>query len=201
MALASAVTVQQMIDGIKVEGRITGADTYDVTILGIINELLVEHTEKERYSVFIVRDQVVPLTAGEGSYDLPDNLQNIKKVYWSRVGQPVRARVLNYKNDYVEESRDGREPKYYELSGDQITVFPYSDVKTTDTMSIDYWKVPDALVPTDVFPVAKLFPVIKKETIARMLRLNKEFGGDDRFTKQADETAGKQQTTEDNSDN
>lgn len=198
MPLIHQVTVSQLVDSIKVEGRIKGADNLDVTILAIINELLLAHIQTERYSELIIRNVAITLVAAQGDYALPANFANIKKVYFTRSGG-VR-RVLNFKGDYVEQSRDGSEPKYFELNAGGITIFPWAGILTTDTLTIDYWSLPNMLILTDTFPVAKLLPVIKREAIARAHKFNKDYNASDRFEASAASTGQGEQTQENNSD-
>lgn len=200
MPLIGDNTVQQLIDDIKQEGRVKGSDNLNISILSLINECLLAHTETERYSKFLLIDVPITLVAGQGTYELPEDFQNIRTVYWWRDGQPVNARTLREKGDFIERSRDGREPKWYELTADSITVFPYSDVKLTDHLTIDYWKQPDALVETDKFPLAKLYPVIKREVIARLHTFNKDYNAADRFNQSSTTQGERSQTTEDNGD-
>lgn len=200
MPKVSAILVSQMIDDIKVEGRIKGADNLDITCLALINELLLAHTETERYSKFVKVGVAITLVAATGFYDLPDDFQNIRTVYWWRDGQQVESRTLRQKNDFVERSRDGTEPKYYEIVGDQISVFPSDGILITDNLTIDYWGEPDALVPSDTFPIAKLYPVIKREVISRIHLLNKDFNSSDRMAQGADTQDRGSQTSEDNGD-
>ena len=198
--LTSAILVQQLVDQIKVEGRVAGANTYDITILAIINELLLEYSEKDRYAAFLVKGAPVVLAVATSDYELPADFSNIRTVYFWRQGQPVMARTLRFKGDFVEQSRDGLEPKWYEIVGDTISIFPFGDVKLTDNMTIDYWKVPNALELTDTFPVPKLIPVIKKAAIARMHTVNSKINEADRFNAQADKISTQEDTTEDNGD-
>jgi hypothetical protein len=201
MPLVSEVTFQQLVDQIKVESRIKGANNFDITIKALINELLLTETETARYSALLVRGHEIGIADGEGSVNLPADLANICRVWYSRTGEPIRARVLNHKNDFVEESRNGGEPKYYDLAGDQLIIWPYSQVLSTDNLQIDYWKYPQKLEnDTDVFPVAKLIPVIKQKAIARLHILEKDMNAADRLNASGTQVAGDQKTSEDNGD-
>ena len=201
MGFTSAVTFSQLVDEIKVEARIKGANNLDITIQAIVNELLLAHSETERYSALLVRGAPLALVAGQSDYQLPDDFANIRTVYWWRQGQPVMARTLRNKNDFIEESRDGSEPKWYEIAGDLITLWPSSGILITDSCTIDYWQLPQALVnDTDLFPIPKLLPVIKREAIARIHVLNKDFNGAGYMQPSSEKVDEAEQTTEDNSD-
>ena len=199
MPLASLITIQQMIDQIKVEARIAGANNYDITVLAIINELLMTHTMTERYQELIDEATIVT-TAGMGLYALPENFANIRTVWYGREAEPPRARTLRFKNDFIEQSRDGVEPNYYELVGGQLFIFPYGGVLATDQLEIEYWQIPNAVATTDTFPISRLYPVIKKEAISRMQLINKDFNSFDRTNKSAQETVKDQSTSEENGD-
>ncbi len=200
MAHVGEILVQQLIDQIKVESRIKGSDTWNITVLGLINEYLLSETETGRYSHAVVRDFDIPLANNQGNYQLPFDLANIKSVYYARDGEADRGRVLRNKNDFVEQSRQGREPKFYWLAGNEIILEPFSEIIDTDHLSIDYFQYPTALVVTDPFPIPKLIPVIKQKVIGRLHILNKDFNAADRMANSGEETEGKSETTEDNLD-
>ena len=200
MPLASAITIQQMIDQIKVEARIAGANNYDITVLAIINELLMTHTMTERYQE-LIDDAPIVTSAAAGLYALPVDFANIRTVWYGRAAEPPRVRTLRFKNDFIEQSRDGVEPNYYELVGGQLLIFPYGGVLATDQLEIEYWKIPNSLATTDSFPISRLYPVIKKEAISRMQLINKDFNSFDRTNRAATEQVKDQQTTEENGDN
>lgn len=201
MPLVSEVSFQQLVDQIKVESRIKGANNFDITIKALINELLLTETETARYSALMVRGHEIGIADAEGSVDLPDDFANMARVWYSRTGQPLRSRIINHKNDFVEESRDGGEPKYYELAGNQLIIFPYGQVLASDNLQIDYWKYPNKLeADDDVFPIPKLIPVLKQKAIARLHILEKDMNAADRLNASGMQVAGDQKTSEDNGD-
>ncbi len=68
----------------------------------------------------------------------------------------------------------GHTPRWYELTGNSISVFPWDEVPAGDTLLVDYYKIPDTLSGTMPFPVPRLVPTVKLEVIHRVMIFNRD---------------------------
>lgn len=193
--------LQALRSRIKIEARVNGSDDLNITIDGLINEIIQAHCRTERYYENLVRNLDIPLTDGQQGYALPEDFADIHKVWWSNDLTNARQRTLRAKNDFVEESRGfTSEPRFYELAGDSILIFPYGGILATQhKFSIDYYKSPDLLEnDNDVLGISKLIPTVIREGTARVLRMGKDYTGSQLSAADAKDVSGRQMTSEEN---
>lgn len=172
MPNSARLTLATLRDQIKVESRVKGADNLDSFIDNTINELLLEYAQKNRYFEFLVTNSPITTLAETGSYDLPEDFMNWRLVRFKQTPTGY-IRTLDNRSAFVN-TPAGRHPRYFEVVGDQIQIFPYDDVPAGDTILLDYYKIPETLVSADPFPIPRLQPSIKREVIHRVLLYNRD---------------------------
>lgn len=166
-------TLSALTAEIKTEARVDGSTNLDVFIHALINELLLGYVEVTRYQELLVRDEAIVTVNAQGLYDLPEDFQSILSVRYRHASQTAYHH-LNHRPQFVKEA-DGRYPNYYDLSGGQLLVYPYSGLLATDVLLINYYKYPDELASADdVFPIPKLLVPIKRQAIARTHLYNRD---------------------------
>jgi hypothetical protein len=171
MPTSNRPTLAELREQVKQEARVKGADNLDGFINTLINELLVDYAQKNRYFEFLVTNFPITTLAATSGYSLPDDFMSMRLVRY-RTAQGY-TRTLHPRSQFVDTPR-GSTPKYYENSGDQIMIFPVDDLLAGDTILVDYYKVPDTLTDADIFPVPRLVPTVKLATITRVLIFNNE---------------------------
>jgi hypothetical protein len=165
----SQITVTTLRDQIKVEARVKGSDNLDSYILDLINELLLDYTQKNRYFELLIPNYTVTTLAATGAYTLPADFFADRLVrYTTPTGW---SRTLNKRNEYVENPR-GTLPRFYEIAGTTLNIFPYTQVPAGDSILLDYYKYPTTLVVGDTFPIPRLFSTLKIRAIHRVLVYN-----------------------------
>jgi hypothetical protein len=171
MPTSNRPTLAELRAQVKQEARVKGSDNLDGFIDVLINELLVDYAQKNRYFEFLVTNYPITTLAATGSYNLPTDFMSMRLVrYRTATGY---TRTLHPRSGYVDTPR-GSTPRYYENSGDQVMVYPVDDLLAGDTILVDYYKVPDTLADGDVFPVPRLVPTVKLSAITRVLIFNNE---------------------------
>jgi hypothetical protein len=171
MPTSNRPTLAELREQVKEEARVKGADNLDGFINTLLNELLVDYAQKNRYFEFLVTNYPITTLAATSGYDLPDDFMSMRLVrYRTATGW---TRTLHPRSGFVDTPR-GSIPRYYENSGNQLMVFPVDDLLAGDTILVDYYKVPDTLTDADIFPVPRLVPTVKLAAITRVLIFNNE---------------------------
>lgn len=165
-------TLVELRDLIKKESRVSGADNLDSFIDALINELLCDFAQKNRYFELLTMNEVVLTVLNTGTYDLPDDFVAMRLVRYKQTNSNYTF-TLNKRPEYIETAR-GRRPRWYDISGNFITVFPNDDVPAGDSLLLDYYKFPQTLVGNSVFPIPKLVAPVKLEAIRRTLIYNQQ---------------------------
>lgn len=169
MATSNRPILSVLRDQIKTEGRVKGSDNLNLFIDGVVNELLLDYAQKNRYFEFLVTNVPIVTLAAIGSYTLPTNFMSIRLVRYRNANGYTRT--LNARPPFIE-SAVGTLPRWHEIAGDKIVIFPVDDLPAAETLLIDYYKVPDTLTDNDPFPVPRLLPTVKLQAISRVLIFN-----------------------------
>lgn len=167
-------TLQQLTNEIKHESRVKGTDQQDDFIHDTINEVLVQHTEKQRFDEMYVPDYSLALSDGVGTYTLPANFQHLREVRFAQDNTAFRQ--IDVRNVYDQKARNVGFPRFLEKTGSSIRLFPYDGIRSTMGVQIDYYKTPDPLASSgDLFPIEKLINPVKREVISRVHLYYKEY--------------------------
>lgn len=172
MPTSNRPTLAELRNLIKIESRVKGADNLDGYIDALVNELLLDYAQKNRYFEFLITNSPIVTTLAGGSYSLPTDFMAMRMVRF-RMEASGSVRTLNLRPQYIETAR-GTMPKWYELAGDSLVIFPVDDLKAGDTLLLDYYKVPDTLAAGDAFPIPRLLPTVKLAAISRVLIYNEQ---------------------------
>lgn len=157
---------------IKKEARVQGSDNLDDFIDSLVNELLCDYAQKNRYFEFLLINQPVATTLNNGTYTLPDNFIAMRMVRYKQTPTGYTY-TLNPRSPFIE-TANGSRPRWYDIAADKIVVFPFDDVPVGDSLLLDYWKFPGTLTDASVFPIPKLVAPVKLEAIRRVLIFNQE---------------------------
>ncbi len=164
------LTRTQLIADIKLEARITGTEL-DTMIDGILSGVVEDCFFKERcFELRVVNAVLANPTVSTGIIALPAAFQHIDQVRYATSASAltsITAKPLFPKTDFVNYVSIGI-PKWFEIQGTNIYVFPYSLVATTHRVYIDYYSKPTFTSGSDSFPVLRLQESVKKEAIARL---------------------------------
>lgn len=172
MPTAVTPTLATLRNLIKIEARVSGANDLDTFIDALVNELLANYAQKGRYFEFLLTNQPVTTTLNNGTYALPDDFIAMRLIrYQQEVTQYVYT--LNPRPQFIDTAR-GLRPKWYDLVGATIEIFPSDDVPAGDTLLLDYWSFPQTLTSNSVFPVPKLLTPVKLEAVRRTLIYNNQ---------------------------
>lgn len=160
-----------MVDRIRAEARLKGKDTLVGLIIYTLNEVLQEYTARRRFDQLYLPN--TPLTrTSNGTFALPSNLQVLQKdrVYFSEDGNLAdNSYGLLYAGDF-RGSSDGL-PNRIQRVGNNLLVYPYSDVTSASRLYINYWRFPlTMMLPFDQLEIEELQATVIKETAARMSR-------------------------------
>jgi hypothetical protein len=169
MPTSNRPTLAVLRDQIKQEGRVKGSDNLDSFIDGVVNELLLDYAQKNRYFEFLVTNVAITTLTATGTYDLPADFMSMRLVRYRNTSGYTRT--LNARPPFIE-TAVGTLPRWHEIAGDQIVIFPVDDLPAAETLLIDYFKVPDTLTANDPFPVPRLLPTVKLQAISRVLIFN-----------------------------
>lgn len=167
-------TLLQLQNEIKLEARVKGTDQLDTYIRDLINELLVQHTEKQWFDEMYVPDAEITLSDATGTYSFPANHQHTRDIRFAHDNSSFRP--LHFRNQYDYKYINSGFPRFYEKTGSSFRLFPYDGIRSTMGVRLDYYKTPDALTSSgDLFPIEKLLNPVKREAIARVHLYYKEF--------------------------
>jgi hypothetical protein len=169
MPTSNRLTLAQLREQIKIEGRVKGSDSLNLYIDGVVNELLLDYAQKNRYFEFLVTNVAIPTLEATGSYDLPSDFMSMRLVRYRTANGYTRT--LKARPPFIE-TANGTLPRWHEVAGDQIIIFPVDDLPAAETLLIDYFKVPETLTDDDPFPVPRLLPSVKLQAISRVLIYN-----------------------------
>lgn len=171
MPTSNHPTLAVLRDQIKTESRVKGADNLDSYIDAVINELLLDYAQKNRYFELLQTNVPVTTLAATGNYNLPGDFMDMKLVRHRNTNGYIRT--INRRNGYIE-TANGSLPRWYELAGNQLVIFPVDDLVANETLLLDYYKVPNTLTANDPFPISRLLPTVKLATISRVLIFNQD---------------------------
>lgn len=172
MPNSARLTLLEIRNQIKIESRVKGADNLDAAIDLIVNQLLLEYAQKNRYFEFLVTNSPITTSLSTGSYDLPEDYMNMRLVRY-RQTPTLYTRTLHPRSGFIN-TASGRHPRYYEVVGNQIEVFPFDDLPANDVVLLDYYKIPETLVAADPFPIPRLLPTLLRDAIHRVLLYNRD---------------------------
>lgn len=172
MPNSARLLLSELRNQIKIESRVKGADNLDTTIDSIVNELLLEYAQKNRYFEFLVTNAPLTTLYATSAYDLPEDYMNMRLVRYRQTATNY-TRTLHPRSEYVD-TPAGHIPRYYEVVGDKIQVFPYEELPAADIILLDYYKIPETLTNNDPFPIPRLQPTVKRDAIHRVFLINRD---------------------------
>ena len=172
MPTSIAPTLAQLRELIKKEARVKGSDNLDTFIDGLVNELLCNFAAKNRPFEFLITNFPVTTTLNNGTYVLPDDFAMMRMIRYKQ-NPTGYIYTLHKRPDFIETAR-GRRPRYYDLAGNSVILFPDEDIPANDLLLVDYYAYPQTLTNASVFPIPRLVTPVKLEAIRRVLIFNQD---------------------------
>lgn len=174
MATSITPTLSALRELIKKESRIKGSDNLDDFVDGLVNELLCDYVQKSRFFELLNTNVPITTTLNNGTYSLPDDFIVMRMVRYKETASNSNfIRTLNPRPQYIE-TANGQRPRWYDLAGNSLLIFPFDVVPANDTLLIDYYKFPATLEADDIFPIPRLVAPVKLEAIRRVLLFNQQ---------------------------
>ncbi len=170
MPSITQIAFSDLVTQIKREARLSGSTDLDDYIKTLINELLLDYCSNNQYFELLQLNIPLITAAATTSYPLPiDYLQGSRVQYKPASGI---TRTLYLRNSFLGQPL-GSVPRFYQIAGNQISIYPFDDVVNNETILLDYYKAPDTLsADGDLFPIPKLIAPLKQRAIYRALLFN-----------------------------
>jgi hypothetical protein len=169
MSNPSQILISQLVDDIKVEARVKGSDNLDAWILNLVNQLLLDYCEKNQYFELLVTNSVIATLQSTEDYTLPTDFGRERLIRYLPTNGT--SRTLKKRNQFLENPR-GQFPRWYEVNGTVLSIFPVDNMPAGDSILIDFWKLPTTVVLTDTFPIPRLLPSLRLRAVTRVLAYN-----------------------------
>lgn len=163
----AAMTRAQLLASIKREARVNSTTDYDTLIGEIIDDVMADVFSKERCYELRVIGTGTAMTNATATVALPENFQHVDEVRFTTDSMATYTR-LSPKDDFTANAKVGS-PKFWQIVGSNLYVFPYSQVTSSHQIYLDYFKTPTFASDDDVFEVFRLQAAVKKECITRVL--------------------------------
>ncbi|SRR6266404_7379034 len=158
-------TLKDLRDQIKTEARLEGSNDLDDFLTGLINELLLDYSIKNRYFELLQLNLAIALTTGIESYPLPGDFFIEKLIRYQ--DSQGNTRSLTRRSEHLDNPFDGS-TRYYEIANGNLLLMPSSRVQTGESLLLDYYQYPAKLAEeTDVFPIPRLIAPVKQRAIFR----------------------------------
>lgn len=165
-------TYGDLISQVKQEARLKGAAELDTFIGNILNDLLLDYTQKNRYFELLNIDSEITTTDANGTYLLPDDFCH-PSLFRYRFAN-LNTVTLYKRNVNLSNPLKGS-PKYWQITGNTLRIYPLNSIVASETILMDYYAFPAKMVEdTDVFPIPKLINAIKLKAIHRAMRYNNQ---------------------------
>ena len=189
MSNPSQILISQLVDDIKIEARVKGSDNLDAWILNLINQLLLDYCEKNQYFELLITNSVIATLQATATYTLPTDFGRERLVRYLPVNGT--SRTLVKRNQFLENPR-GTLPRWYEIHGTVLDIFPVTNMPAADSILIDYWKLPTTLILGDTFPIPRLLPTLRTRAVTRVLIYNNALNQAAELKKEAQESESRQ---------
>lgn len=161
-----------LVNQIKKESRIAGSNDLDDTVLGLINELLLQYTYNNRYFELLNTNYPIATIAATQAYSLPPDFQNFKSARYKVSSGSIYPLYKRTEHLAIPVSSI---PRYFELSGGQLNILPSDNIQDAESILLDYYALPPKMsdLTNDTFPIPRLYASLKQETVYRLLIYNK----------------------------
>ena len=169
MSNPSQILISQLVDDIKIEARVKGSDNLDTWILNLVNQLLLDYCEKNQYFELLVTNSTIATLQATQDYALPTDFGRERLIRYMPVNGT--SRTLWKRNQFLENPR-GTLPRWYEVHGTVLSIFPVTNMPAGDSLLIDFWKLPTTVVLGDQFPIPRLLPSLRMRAVTRVLTYN-----------------------------
>lgn len=168
------MTLLEILTTVKQEARVTSIELDD-WIKSVINEIYRDYCRNNEYSELLVTNLEIPITADEQSqFDFPVDARKIVAVEFMSTTALDSWRPLKLRNTYDLPFQVGY-PNWYYIANQKVEVFPFRSITTDSKIRVTYRRLPTPLTAdADEIVVDALNSVVKKETIARVVRYHSD---------------------------
>lgn len=161
----------QLVIQIKAESRISGDDTLNATVVGLLNEQFKEAVESQRPPE-LRNEVIIDLATGTGSYALPDDYFIFHKFIFQDVDTGREYELVD-SDDAVPPAPRGLfgHPKAFEVEGVLVSLKPKIGIVTGDHLQIVYYQKPPVVDVENLAvdnPIERLEPFLIRSTIRRL---------------------------------
>lgn len=164
------MVLAEIRDLIRAEANLQGLDEYTVLIDSILNQELQQMTGKSKYTELLDSDTLTSTGDGMHLFSLPADFQLFGDLQYFQSGElqsiPLGQGIRNQYQAHIEGY-----PQYYAIVGTQLQIYPYSSFYLGDYLILGYYKKPQLVLDSDVFPVSSLEKAVIQATMGRMLRM------------------------------
>lgn len=171
-----ATTREQLRELIKQESRIKKSTDLDTFVDSVMDDILLVACQRARYFELFKFDTAITLIDEIGQYDLPDDFLTFKCLRFGLTATPTRMWTVVEKQDQFYRVTNAGYPKFFFLSGTQFNITPFTSVKATDTLLLDYYINPLSIFAADEdeFPVPRIMPMVRQMAVARVSRYHND---------------------------
>lgn len=164
------LNLSELRDLIRAEAQIAGIEEKSTLIDSLINEELQSFTGKSKYEELLTSTPLVATNLGQNVFDLPVDYQLFSSVVWTQnVPDPCPLPLSRGLRTQSQTYSRGT-PMYYVLAAGKMNVYPWLDATIGDIYTLWYYKLPELILDTDIFPVRSLERAVRSAVMARMLR-------------------------------
>lgn len=170
------MNLSEVRDMIRAEASIEGLGAYTNLIDNLINQELQRLTGQAPYEE-LYTETPLTFTLGQFQFPLPADFQILARIIY--VPYPTGNAPQAYANLFTLSKGTGYgsttnpcgTPMYYHRSGMTLRVYPYTNAVVGDVLTLSYYKRPQLLLDSDLFPVESLVNVVQQYVMARMMAM------------------------------
>lgn len=168
------MTKVQFRERVKLEARVKTGTNLDSLIDSLATEIMDDYSMKSRYPELLEIDTEITLVDEQSTYALPDDYQNLLEIRYGIGPTPINYSTLKERGTYINRRHSEGYPRHYLISSAGISVFPYMELRDTDSLLISYYKKPSSLFVDDAdeFPLPRIENAILKEVLSRIQRFH-----------------------------
>jgi hypothetical protein len=168
---------QNLVNQIKTEARIRQDNSFDSTVIGLINELFKEAVESQR--PFELRsEQPLNLTTATATVALPTDFFIHHQVFFKDVDTGKKWQLTDFDKAIPPAPRGFYgHPTGFQVASGNLVVLPKEDIVSGDQIILVYYKKPPEISEIDLVnsnPIPRLEPFIIRGVLRRLRMLHSD---------------------------
>ena len=157
-------TIAALLTRVKTELRIPDTEL-DSWMTGLFLEILTDFTAISLYAELFVPNTALTLTTATETVAAPADLQHIARVYYSPSGSTQSYGLYPWR--VGSNAAQTGSPKFYRRAGASLSLLPFDQISSADSLKIDYYKRVTSLASNAEFPIPDLENTVLRKVIAR----------------------------------